>query len=435
MRRAARTIVRVTTPVARRGLDVDAVRNHFPSLGRTIDGEPVAFLDGPAGTQLPRECISAMTDYLHRSNANHGGAFDASRETDALIADARWAMADLIGAHEPEEIAFGPNMTTITFAVSRAIGRDLQPGDELLLTRMEHDANLAPWLAVAHERDLRVRWLEVRREDATLDLDALEEVLNERTRLVAIGLASNAVGTINDVGRVIEAAHAQRAMVFVDAVHAAPHLPIDVANLQADLLVCSPYKFYAPHLGVLYGRREHLERLRPYRVRPAGPALPGAWETGTQSHEALAGLLGTIDYLASLGRAYGSTAATDDRRDALRAALSAIHAYERQLVRPLLDGLLGLRGVNVHGITDVARDDERVPTVAFRVDGVHPDRVAEHLASRAVNVWSGDMYAPELMRALGLDDSGGVVRAGLVHYNTRGEIDRLLDGVAALLGG
>jgi cysteine desulfurase family protein (TIGR01976 family) len=430
----ARTIVSVTTPVARRGLDVAAVRAHFPALERTIDGQQVAFLDGPAGTQLPRECISAMTDYLHRSNANHGGAFAASRETDALIAEARAAMADLLGAHEADEITFGPNMTTITFALSRAIARDLRPGDELMLTRMEHDANLAPWLAIAAERDLSVRWLEVRAEDATLDLDALDRTVNERTKLVAVGLASNAVGTINDVGRVIEAAHAHRAMVFVDAVHAAPHLPIDVANLQADLLVCSPYKFYAPHLGVLYGRREHLERLRSYRVRPSGGQIPAAWETGTQSHEALAGLLGTVDYLAALGRAYGSTAPEDDRRGALGAAMSAIRSYERDLVRPLLEGLLGLRGVTVLGVTDPARGEERVPTVAFRVDGVHPDRVAQHLAQHAINAWSGDMYAPELMRALGVDDAGGVVRVGLVHYNTRDEIDRLVAAVAMLIG-
>lgn len=424
----------VTTPVARRGLDVAAVRDHFPALGRRTGSLPIAFLDGPAGTQLPRECIDAMTDHLRRSTSNHGGAFATSRETDALIADARSGMADFLGAHEADEIVFGPNMTTLTFGLSRAMGRELRPGDEVVLTRMEHDANLAPWLALAEERDLRVRWLEVRPGDATLDLDPLVELVSERTRLVAVGLASNVVGTINDVGRVIEVAHAAGALVFVDAVHAAPHIPIDVATLRADLLVCSPYKFYAPHLGVLYGRRELLERLRPYRVRPAGDRIPGSWETGTQGHEGMAGLLGTLEYLVALGRAYGNPMG-DGRRDALRAAMSAIHAYERELAAPLLAGLSSLDRVEVFGITDPARADERVPTVSFRIAGIQPSTVADHLASRAINSWSGDMYAPELMKSLGVDDVGGVIRIGLVHYNTADEVERLMTALAELLTG
>ena len=425
----------MTTPVARRGLDVAAVRAHFPALDRTIDGVPIAFLDGPAGTQLPRECTDATLEYVRTANANHGGAFATSVESDEMVRDAHAAMADFLGAHEPGEIAFGPNMTTITFALSRAIGRELAAGDELVLSRMEHDANVAPWLAIAEERGLTVRWLEVRREDCTLDLDALASVVNERTRLVAVGLASNAVGTVNDVGRVVEAAHAFGALVFVDAVHAAPHLPIDVATLRADLLVCSPYKFFAPHLGVLYGRRELLERLPAYRVRPAGSDLPGKWETGTQSLESLAGLLGTFRYLSALGRAFGGASRNRERRTTLQAAMSAIHAHERELVRPMLEGLAALPGVTVHGITQPTRLAERVPTVAFTLRGIHPRRVAEHLASRAVNVWSGDMYAVELIRALGLDDAGGVVRAGLVHYNTAEEVERLLAGVAELTRG
>jgi cysteine desulfurase family protein (TIGR01976 family) len=419
----------MTTQVERSGLDVDAVRDHFPALSRTRGGYPVAFLDGPGGTQVPRAGIDAMVHYLESSNANQGGAFDASVQTDALLAEVHAATADFLGAHHPGEVIFGPNMTTLTFALSRAIGRELGEGDEVVVTRLDHDANVAPWLAMAEDRGATVRWIDVRTEDCTLDLDSLESVIGERTRIVAFGLASNAVGTVNDVGRLIEMAHAYGAWAFVDAVHAAPHLPIDVAALRADFLACSPYKFFGPHLGVLYGRGELLERLRAYRVRPAGDALPGRWEVGTQSHEALAGLRGTYDYLESLGRAYGGASPDDGRRGALRAAMSAIHGHERTLIGPLLHGLEAIRGLRVHGITDAARIDERVPTVAFTLEGRHPRQVAAHLAERGISVWDGNYYAVELVRRLGLDRSGGMVRVGLVHYNTLGEVERL---VAAL---
>ena len=417
------------------GLDVAALRDHFPSLGRTVDGRTVAYLDGPGGTQVPRECIDAMRAYLEASNANHGGAFAASVETDAMLAEVHAAGADFLGAHEPDEIAFGPNMTTLTFAVSRSLGRDLVPGDEIVVTRLDHDANVAPWLAIAEERGATVRWIELAEDRATLDLDRLDEVIGRRTRIVAVGLASNALGTVTDVGRVVEAAHAVGALVYVDAVHAAPHLPLDVSGLRADLLVVSPYKFFAPHLGMLYGRRDLLERLTAYRVRPAGEALPGKWEVGTQSHESLAGLLGTFRYLERVGSAYGHAPDGTGRRDRLRAAMSAIHAHERELSLGVLERLATVPGLVVHGVTDPAAVDRRVPTFSITLPGHHPRSIAEHLATRAISTWDGDFYAWELVRALGLDDAGGLLRIGLVHYNTLDEVDRLVDALGELAGG
>ena len=301
----------------------------------------------------------------------------------------------------------------------------LRPDDEIVLTRLDHDANVAPWLAVAEERGAKVRWLDVDKVDCTLDLAELERVVGPRTRVVAIGLASNAVGTINDVSRAVSIAHSAGALTYIDAVHAGPHLPIDVSSLRADFLVCSPYKFFAPHLGMLYGRREHLERMRAYRVRPAGDSPPGKFETGTQNHEALAGLLGSFEYLASLGRAYGAAPADASRREALSAAMRAIRRYERGLMGPLIAGLQDIAGLRIRGITDPARFDERVPTVAFTMEGIHPRQIAEHLASHAISAWDGDYYAWELIRALGLAETGGMLRVGLVHYNTAEEIGAL----------
>jgi cysteine desulfurase family protein (TIGR01976 family) len=414
------------------GLDVAALRDHFPALARTLEGRPVAYLDGPGGTQVPRECIAAMTAYLERSNANHGGAFTASVETDAILDEAHAAGADFLGAHDAAEIVFGPNMTTLTFAMSRAIGRELVPGDEIVVTRLDHDANVAPWLELASDRGLLVRWLELAEDGATLDLESLDRVIGPRTKVVAVGLASNALGTVTDVGRVIEAAHAVGALAYVDAVHAAPHLPIDVAALRADFLVCSPYKFFAPHLGMLYGRADLLERLQAFRVRPAGAASPGKWETGTQNHEALAGLLGTFSYLEALGAAYGAVADRSDRRARLRAAMSAIHEHERGLSLGVLERLEGVPGLRVHGITDPSRVAERVPTFSFTLDGHAPRAIAEHLAGRAISTWDGDFYAWELVRALGLDGAGGLLRIGLVHYNTLDEVDRLVEALLEL---
>ena len=414
------------------GLDVGALRDHFPALARTVGGLPLAYLDGPGGTQVPRECIEAIVAYLERSNANHGGAFAASVESDAMLDDVHAAAADFLGAHDPGEVAFGPNMTSLTFAASRAIGRELVPGDEIVVTRLDHDANVAPWLALAEERGLVVRWLELASDRAVLDLDALDRVLTSRTRIVAVGLASNALGTVTDVGRVVEAAHAVGALSYVDAVHAGPHLPIDVAAMRADLLVASPYKFFGPHLGLLYGRRDLLERLPAFRVRPAGDALPGKWETGTQNHEALAGLLGTFGYLERLGAAYGGASGTTDRRTRLRAAMVAIHEHERDLTVGTLERLATVPGLTLYGLTDPARVGERVPTFSFTLDGHAPRAVAAHLARQAISVWDGDFYAWELVRALGLAERGGLVRIGLVHYNTLEEVDRLVSALGEL---
>jgi len=411
---------------------VGALRDHFPALGRVVEGRPVAYLDGPGGTQVPRECIDAMVAYLERSNANHGGAFVAAVESDAILADVHAAAADFLGAHDPGEIVFGPNMTTLTFSISRALGRDLVTGDEVVVTRLDHDANIAPWLALAEERGLVVRWLELDDSHARLDLDSLGAVLGPRTKVVAVGLASNALGTVTDVGRVVEAAHAVGAITYVDAVHAGPHLPIDVAALRTDFLVCSPYKFFGPHLGMVYGRRELLERVAALRVRPAGEALPGKWETGTQNHEALAGLLGTFGYLERLGAAYGGASGAPDRRSRLRAAMTAIHAHERELSFGTLQRLGTVPGLTLHGLSNPSSVDERVPTFSFTLAGHAPRAVAEHLASRAISVWDGDFYAWELVRTLGLADAGGLVRVGLVHYNTLGEVDRLVDALAEL---
>jgi cysteine desulfurase family protein (TIGR01976 family) len=412
--------------------DVAAVRAHFPPLARQVNGRTVAYLDGPAGTQVPRETIDAVSAYFATSNANSHGAFTASRETDALLTEAHAATADFLGAEDPDEIAFGPNMTTLTFAVSRAIGRAINPGDEVVVTRLDHDANVAPWLKMAEDRGAIVHWVPIT-DECTLDLDALADALSPRTRIVAVGLASNAVGTINPVRRIAEMVHAAGARLWVDAVHAGPHLPIDVRALDADYLVCSAYKFYGPHLGILWGRRELLEALPAFKVRPAEDALPHRFETGTQAHELLAGLLGTYDYLTWLGQAMGGASADVSRREALRAAMDASRAYERGLVPKLIADVGAVPGVRIRGIVDPARLDERCPTIAFTVEGHSPRDVAAFLGDRAISVWDGDYYAWELMHALGLADSGGMIRVGLVHYNTASEIDRLVEALRELL--
>jgi cysteine desulfurase family protein (TIGR01976 family) len=429
-----RTMQAMTSIREGTGLDVAALRDHFPALARSIEGRRIAYLDGPGGTQVTRECIVAMTAYLERSNANHGGAFTASVETDALLDEVHAAGADFLGASDADEIVFGPNMTTLTFAVSRAIGRELGPGDEVVVTRLDHDANVAPWLAMAEDRGLKVRWIELADDRATLDLDRLDEVISSRTRVVAVGLASNALGTVTDVGPVIEMAHAAGAISYVDAVHAAPHLPIDVTALGADLLVTSPYKFFAPHLGMLYGRRDLLERVTAYRVRPAGEALPGKWETGTQNHEALAGLLGTFDYLEAVGAAYGAAGDAPDRRSRLRAAMSAIRAHELGLSQGTLERLATVPGLRIHGITDASRMESRVPTFSVTLEGHDPRELAQYCAARGISTWDGDFYAWELVRSLGLGDTGGLLRIGLVHYNTLDEVDRLVTALQEAIG-
>ncbi|MGC8635174.1 MAG: aminotransferase class V-fold PLP-dependent enzyme [Candidatus Limnocylindrales bacterium] len=440
--------------------DVQAVRAHFPSLARQVDGHPLVYLDGPGGTQVPDLCLDGIRDYLTSHNTNTHGAFPTSVESDALLAEAHAAAADFLGA-APDEVAFGANATTITFAMSRAIGRTLQPGDEVVVTRLDHDCNVAPWLALQEDRGVTIRWVDVRPEDCTLDLAGLEQALGPRTRLVAVGLASNAVGTINPVRRIADAAHAVGAQVWVDAVHGAPHLPIDVVALGADYLVCSPYKFFGPHMGLFWGRHDLLEALPVYKVRPAEDTLPSRLETGTQSHEAQAGLLGTFQYLewlgATQGEAAGAGSATDGgpqmpdagrwgssagpegadagRRGRLRAAMRAIRAYELTLTPRLLDGLATVPGLRIRGITDASRLAERCPTVAFTLEGHHPREVSQALGNLGISTWDGDYYAYELIRSLGLAESGGMVRVGLAHYNTAHEIDELVGAVGDIARG
>ncbi|HEV8516252.1 MAG TPA: cysteine desulfurase-like protein [Candidatus Limnocylindrales bacterium] len=423
----------ISSPLA---FDVEVVRAHFPALAVEHDGRPVVRLDGPGGTQVPRQTIEAIAGYLGRDNANTYGRFAASEATDALLAEVRQATADFLGAGDPGEIAFGANMTTLAFGLSRALGPTLRRGDEIVVTRLDHDANVAPWLRLAEEQGAVVRWVDVKLDDCTLDLAGLERQLGRRTRLVAVGLASNAVGTINDVARIAALAHDAGAWCVVDAVHACPHLPVDVAALGADLLLCSPYKFFGPHLGVLWGRRELLERLPVAKVRPAPDGLPGRWETGTGNHEALAGLLGTFAYLEWLGAEWGGERSgphgPTGRRARLVAAMRAIRAYEGSLVPGLIEGLGAVRGLRIRGITDAARLDERCPTVAFTLDGHHPAEISASLGRLGIATWDGDYYAYELVGALGLAETGGMVRVGLVHYNTAEEVERLVDALEQL---
>jgi len=423
----------------RPALDLSAVRTHFPALGLEQDGQPVVYLDNPGGTQVPQACIDAIAQYLASSNANTGGAFLTSQRTDAMLAEAHAAMAGFLNAADPREIAFGANMTTLTFAMSRAIGRTLQAGDEIVVTALDHDANVAPWQALAEERGVVVRMAEVDTATCTLDMPDLREKINERTKVVAVGYASNAVGTINDVATIVRWARDAGALSYLDAVHYAPHAPIDVQALGCDFLVCSAYKFFAPHLGILYGRLPLLERLPAYKVRPASDEPPVKWETGTLNHECLAGLVATLDYLATLGRAHTDEDAAaftgmSGRRRELHAALAAIQRYERGLAGRLLAGLRALPGATIYGL--VAEDDlpRRVPTVALTIAGHTPRELAEALGRRGIFCWDGNYYALTLMERLGLEPTGGALRIGLAHYNTAAEVDRLLAALREIVG-
>jgi len=421
-------------------LDLNWIRAQFPALAQTVDGQPVVFFDGPGGTQVPQRVIDAIGDYLIRANANTHGAFTTSRRTDETIEAAHSAMADLLGC-DPDEVVFGPNMTTLTLAMSRAIGRELGPGDEIVVTRLDHDANFSPWKAL-EERGAAINVVDIDIEDCTLDMDDLRRQITPRTKIVAVGYASNAVGTINDVAEVTRLAHRVGAISFIDAVHYAPHGPIDVRALDCDFLACSPYKFFAPHAGTLYGKREHLQRLRPYKVRPATEELPGRWMTGTQSHEAMAGVTAAIEYLAELGlrmedggwKIEDSNApssifhprASTSRRAALLAAMTAIKAYERGLAEQLIAGLLAIPGLTFYGIADPERFGSRTPTVAVRIEGLTPRELATYLGERGIFTWDGNYYALNLTERLGVEQDGGMLRIGLAHYNTAAEVDRLL---------
>ncbi|HSL97671.1 MAG TPA: cysteine desulfurase-like protein [Candidatus Deferrimicrobiaceae bacterium] len=407
--------------------DVEAIRTRFSALSTLHDGRPMAFFDGPGGTQVPESVIAAVAAYYRESNANHGGAFATSARSDAIVAEAHAAIADLLGV-ATDEIVLGANMTTLTFHLSRSIAATLRPGDEIVVTGLDHQANVDPWLAVATDRGLVVRTWEPRLDDCTLQLGDLDALLTERSRLVAVGWASNAVGTINPIAEVARRAHAVGAWLYVDAVHAAPHLPLDARAVDADFVACSVYKFFGPHVGAVYGRRDILERLPPYKVRPA----EHRFETGTGNFEGAAGSLAAVDYLADLGLRYGGAAPTASRRERLVAGMTAIRAYELELYASLEERREALPGVRLHGLRGDANLERRTPTAAITIEGHTPRAVAAHLGERGIAVWDGDFYATGLIERLGLAPEG-VVRIGLTHYNTRAEVDRLVDELADLV--
>jgi cysteine desulfurase family protein (TIGR01976 family) len=411
--------------------DVAAIRAQFPALRRQRDGRLVVFLDGPGGTQVPDRVIDAVSGYYRTMNANSGGAFVTSQATDDLAAATHAAVATFLGAASPDEIKLGANMTTLTFHVSRAIAATFAAGDEIVVTTLDHEANVSPWRAIAADRGLVVRTVDIHPEDGTLDLDSLEAALGPRTRLVAFGYASNALGTVSPVGEIIRRIHAAGALAYVDAVHFAPHGSIDVAALDADFLVCSVYKWFGPHLGALYGKAAVLDRLPAYKVRPAHDRF----ETGTPNFEAYAGTLAAVDYLRELGRTYGSEvrgAAYGDARRQLVAAMDAIVGHERALAGRMLDGLVAIPGLRVWGIADPARLAERTPTFAVTIAGTSPAEAAAELGRAGIFTWDGDFYARGLIERLGLYERGGVLRLGLVHYSTDAEVDRTLEALATI---
>jgi cysteine desulfurase family protein (TIGR01976 family) len=415
--------------------DAEALREEFPALARRgPDGRPAAFLDGPGGTQVPQRVIDAVARYYTDMNANHEGAFITSELSDAMTAEAHGAVADFLGAASAEEVKFGYNMSTLTLHVGRSIGATLRPGDEIVVTTLDHEANVSTWEAMAADRGVTVRKVDIRPDDVTLDLEDLESKLNASTRLVAVGYASNAVGTVNPVAEIVARAHEVGALTYVDAVAYAPHGPIDVRALDTDFLVCSAYKWFGPHLGALYGKAEVFDRLPAFKVRPAHDRV----ETGTANFEGIAGTLAATDYMRDVGRAYGDVtgaagaADASERRRELVAGMTAIVDYERVLVTRLIDGLESIGSVTIHGITDRARFDDRVPTVAVSVDGVPPRAAAERLGRRGIYAWDGDFYATGLIERLGKAGTGGVLRLGLVHYNTADEVDRALEAVEGI---
>jgi cysteine desulfurase family protein (TIGR01976 family) len=401
-------------------LDPVLLRTQFPALQLEVNGRTAVFFDGPGGTQSPQSVIDALSGYLAYGSSNSGGPFVTSRHADAVVDEARQAMADLLNARRPEEIVFGQNMTSLTFAMSRAIARTWQAGDEIIVTRLDHDANISPWLMAAEDRGVTVRWLDFDPADCTVRLDLLPDLLNEKTRLVAVTYASNAVGSITDVKRVVQMAHQVGALVYVDSVHYAPHGLIDVQALDCDFLASSAYKYFGSHTGILYGKYALLDSLTAYKVRPASSEPPGKWETGTQSFESLAGVTAAVNYIASIGGEEGT------RRERIMRAMDRIHKYEVSLSEHFLRGATKVPGLRVYGITDIENLDHRAPTFAVSLAGYTPEEVAASLGEQGIFVWHGHYYAVAVMERLGLLDKGGLVRIGFIHYNTHDEVDRVL---------
>lgn len=418
-------------------LKPNAVRQQFPSLTR-----PAIFFDNPGGTQIAKQSLDRVNHYLLECNANHEGAFETSKKSDEILDEAHRAMADFYNASSPEEIVFGNNMTTITFHISRSISREWQAGDEIVVTRLDHDANVTPWVLAAQDRGVKVNWVDFDVEDGTLKLDDLQAALQRKPRLLAVGYASNSLGTINPVAKIVKMAHDAGTMVYFDAVQYAPHGPIDVQKLDCDLLISSAYKFFGTHAGILYGKRELLEKLFAYKVRPATDQLPGKFETGTQNHEGIAGVLGAMEYFEWVGKEFGedyveglSANGYEGRRLELKKAMTAIRAYEFELSRALLSALEAVPGLHIYGLTDVRRLEDRVPTFSFRLKDRHPRLVAERLARQGIYVWDGNYYAINVTERLGLEADGGMVRVGATHYNTLEEAQRLKEALLEISAG
>lgn len=407
----------------------DECRGQFPAFKRMVNDLPAAYLDGPAGSQVPQRVIDAIADYLKNHNANHGGAFATSRESDSMVADTSRKLATFLNAPDAESIVYGANMTTLTFALSRALATRWQTGDEIMVTRLDHDANVSPWVRAAQDRGASIVNVGIHPEDCTLDLDDLRRKLSSRTRLVAVGCASNAVGTRNPVRQICQWAHDAGALVFVDAVHLAPHAVIDVQEWGCDFLACSAYKFFGPHVGVLWGRRALLQELPAYKVRPAPDTLPDRWMTGTQNFECIAGVRACLDYLFELTDKLATRGV--NTREHLVRGFAEIEEHERQMCARLLEGLASLSAVRIWGITDPKRLNDRVPTVSFTHRKKRPHEIAEYLGQLGIFVWHGNYYALPLTETLGLEPDG-MVRVGLLHYNTAEEIDRLVAALAEL---
>ena len=418
--------------------NTDTIRSAFPALAIEDNGKRRIYLDNPAGTQVPATVVGRMSECLIEANANLGGYFVTAGKADAIMHEAHAAMADLLNAPSADDVIFGQNMTTMTLHVSRSIGRTFSPGDEIILSRMDHDANVTPWVLLARDLDLEIKWLPFNLESFEFELQQLDALITDKTRLVCIGGASNLTGTIHDIKSICAMAKAAGAWTYIDAVQSVPHVSTDVQDLDCDFLACSAYKFFGPHQGILYGRPEIMQQLEPYKVRPAPDHMPGSYETGTQSHEGAAGVWATVEYFADIGREmagdyYERNRHFDGRRQHLHAAMDYLFDYEAELASHLISGLQQLPGVKIQGISDSAAMQRRVPTVSFTVDGDSPDRIARALGAENIFVWSGHNYALEAAKALGILDSGGVVRVGPVHYNTIDELDQLLASLQAIL--
>ena len=407
-------------------LDLHVIRQQFPSLDR-----PAIFLDNPAGTQISKPSLDRINRYLLECNANHEGMFETSRKSDEILHEAHAAMADFVNASRPEEIIFGNNMTTLTLHMSRSLARNLQAGDNILVTRLDHDANIAPWMLIAEDKGCDLLWVDIDVEDGTLNLDDFARALEKKPKIAAFGYASNLLGTINPVKQLTKMAHDAGALVYIDAVQYAPHGPIDVQDIGCDFLICSSYKFFGPHAGALYGKYDLLDELKAYKVRPASDEVPHKFETGTQNHEGIAGVLGALEYLEWLGKQFGAEqeAAWKDagftgRKLDLKKGMSAMRAYESELSRKLIGIVQSVPGTHIYGVTDLERLEERVPTVSFTVEGKDPERLADEIGNHGIYVWNGHNYALAIVERLGLLEAGGMIRVGPVHYNTADELEK-----------